>query len=305
MATIDQDIIAITRTAYGVDLDTTKKLGLPFDMIPNTTLNEKFNVQSGVAPAPALMPNMRYMAIGNLGHMTVKAQDGSDETVPVIHYAEDAACWNHIPFVLRDINNDLDAIQRRRYALRVIEEHNGRNYVAYYLLRIDMEGVNTQLQRSEINEDGTVTTTPFQPTTDVLNPERPEISNTGTILGSRRATTASAVMTIQLTAEDVAEINTAHQIRTGSVRSPVISEIALCSGVDREVNGPSAGSASFSYLEAIAVQVNVFISTYHALGYSTDGMRFTLDVGGVEPMLGSEDAANASMLGANTALTNP
>lgn len=305
MATIDKDIIAITRTAYGVALDTAKKLGLPFTMEPNTTLNEKFDVQAGVAPAPAIMPTMRYMGIGNLGHMTVKAQDGSDESVPIIHYAEDAACYNHIPFVLREMNNDLDAIQRRKYALRVVEEHNGRNYVAYYLRRIDMDNVTVQLQRSEINEDGTVTTVPFEPTTDVLNPVRPEISNTGTILGSRRSTTASAVMTINLTAEDVSEINNAHQIRTGSVRSPVISEIALCSGVDREVSGPSAGSGSFTYQEVIAAQVNVFISTYHALGYSTDGARFTLDVGGVEPMLGSDDAANATMLGANTMLMTP
>lgn len=296
MASIEQEIIGITRTAYGIHLQTIKKLGLPYNMIENTTLNEKFNVQSGVAPAPGVTPNMHYMAIGNLGHLTVRADDGSDETIPIPHRASDAACYGHIPFVLRETNNDLPADQRRKYGLRVEETHDGRNYFAYYLRRIDMEGVVSQLQSVEIDEDGVAVTTPFVPTTANLNPERPEISNTGTVLGSRSSISSSAVMTIELREDDVAEILNAHRIRTGSNRSPVISEIALCSGIDREVAGPGGGSGTFNYTEVIACQVNVFISTYHALGYSSNGATFTLDVGGTESLLGEDDVVNASFL---------
>lgn len=297
MASIDQDIIFSTRTAYGIALQTAKKLGLPFTLVENTTLNEKFNVQSGVAPPPAVYPNLQYLAIGNLGHTMVRADDGSYESLPEIHYGDDAACYNHIPFVLREVNNDLTAAQRSRYRMRRQEEWNGRQYYAYYLRRLDFTGVNVQLQRIEVNEDGTVTTTPFIPTTDVLNPTPPSVSNTGTVLGSRRSTTAEATVTIRLTAEDVAEIIEAHRIRTGSNRSPVISEMALCSGVDREVTGPSSGSGNFTYTEAIAAQVNVFIATNQPVGYSIDGVEFTLDVGGVEPLLGGDDADSATFLG--------
>jgi hypothetical protein len=100
-----------------------------------------------------------------------------------------------------------------------------------------------------------------------------------------------------LTAEDVSEIINAHQVRTGEQRTPVISEMGLCSGIDREVTGPSAGSSSFTYTETIACQVNVFIATNHAVAYSQDGIDFTLDVGGVEPLLGGDDAASATFLG--------
>lgn len=297
MASIDRDIISSTRTAYGIYLQTAKKLGLPFELIENTTLNEKFNVQAGVEPAPGIMPAMRYLSIGNLGHKTVRAEDGSDETDPVLHFGDDAACYNHIPFVLREVENDLPADQRRLYGLRVEEVHNDRNYYAYYLRRLEFDGVNVQLQRIEINDDGTTTTTPFVPSTDVLNPTPPDISNSGTVLGSRSSTTASAVITVRLTAEDIAEIINAHQVRTGSTRSPVISEMALCSGVDREVTGPSAGSGTFTYTETIACQVNVFVATNHPVAYSQDGIDFTLDVGGVEPLLGGEDAVEATFLG--------
>jgi len=295
MASMDQEIIGITRTIYGTYLQTLKTLGLPFELIPNTTLNERFDVQSGIEPPVTQMPSMRYLAIGNLGHKTIKADDGSDETVPVPHRASDAGLYGQIPFVLREVTNDLPAHIRDRYALRVQETHDGVNYYAYYLRRIPMQDVVAQLQRVEV-VDGIATTTPFTPTTDNLNPDRPNISNTGVVLGSSSSESASAILTVQLGPDDIAEILHAHKVRTGSSRSPVISEIALCSGVDKEVTGNSGGSATFTYNEVLACQVNVHISTYHALGYASNGATFTLDVGGVEPMLGEDDVSNATFL---------
>lgn len=293
MAAIDQEIIGVTPTIYGTYLQTAKKMNLPFTLLANTTLNEKFGVQSGVLPNAGQMPGMRYLAIGNLGHSTVKAEDGSDETVPIMHRATDAGLYGQIPFVLREANNDLPVHERRRYAMRVSEIHDGRNYYAYYLRRIDMTGVVPQLQRVEI-VDGIATVTPFTPTTDNLNPKRPKVPNTGLILGSSSSESASAVVTVELGPDDVREIVEAHQIRTGSTRSPVISELALVSGVDKEVPGNVGGGGSFTYDEVIAAQINVHISTYHAVGYATNGATFTLDVGGVEPTLGEMDEDNAT-----------
>jgi hypothetical protein len=293
MSAIDQEIISVTRTAYGVYLQTTKTLGLPFTLIPNTTLNERLNIQAKVKPNANEVPNMRYLAIGNLGHATQKADDGSDETIPVPHRSNDAGLYGQIPFVLRELSNDLPANRRAQYALRRIESHNGVQYFAYYLRRLNLDGVLPMLQQIEV-VDGVETVTQYVPTTDDLNPKRPEISNSGIVLGSDRSISASAIIKANLTAEDVAEILAAHKIRTGSARSPVLSELALCSGVDRTVPGQSGTGANFSYLEAIAVQVNVFIGTNHSLGYASNGAEFTFDVGGVEPTLG-EDDANAAV----------
>ena len=41
----------ITRTIYGSQLQTSKLMGIPHVFAPNTTLNEKFDIQSGVYPA--------------------------------------------------------------------------------------------------------------------------------------------------------------------------------------------------------------------------------------------------------------
>lgn len=295
MSAIDQQIISVTRTAYGVYLQTIKQLGLPFNMIANTTLNERRNVQAGVKPAAGEVPVMRYLAIGNLGHVTVKADDGSDESLAVPHRANDAGLYNQIPFVLREVTDDLPAVMRNKFALRTTEVHNGKNYFAYYLMRMDYANVVPQLQQVEVI-DGVATVTPYVPTTNDLNPERPQISNSGVVVGSDKSVSASAIITVKLDSSVIAEILNAHRVRTGSTRSPVISELALCSGVDKQVQGVSGGSGTFMYTEAIAVQVNVHISTNHPLGYSSNGATLTFDVGGVEPMLAQDSINQATWL---------
>ena len=50
----------ITRTVYSSLLQTVKQLGLPFTMLPDTTLNEKFGIQQGITPGLNIIPNMNY-----------------------------------------------------------------------------------------------------------------------------------------------------------------------------------------------------------------------------------------------------
>lgn len=295
MASTSQNILAITRTAYGVKLQTDHTLGRPFELVPNTTLNEKFDVQADQLPAPGTRPTIGYLGIGNLGHKTVVAEDGSEEVVARTHRNTDAGFYNQIPIALREVTSDLPVELRNRYAMRVRETHNGNEYYAYYLKRIDMEGVRSSLQRSEVI-DGVETTTPFTPTTDNLNPTPPEIDNQGTVLGSDTSVFASAVLGIALDSTDIAEILNAHRIRTGSDRSPIVSEFGLISGVDKTVSANAGSGSSFTYEEAICAQVNVFICGHHAIGYSADGLDLTLDVGGVEPLL-AEDTATTTFLG--------
>lgn len=296
MSAIDQQIIAVTRTCYGVFLQTCKNIGAPFSLIANTTLNEKLSIQANVAPSASEIPNMTYLVIGNLGHATVTADDGSDETIPVPHRASDAGLYGQIPFVLRETTDDLPAGSfRDKFCLRRQETHNGKTYYAYYGLRLDFSTVVPQLQKVEII-NGEVVVTQFVPTTDNLNPPRPEITNSGVVLGSNSSVTAAAIVTITLDADMIAEIINAHKVRTGSVRSPVISEIGLVSGVNRSVAANSGSGGSFQFKEVIAAQINVHISTYHAVGYSSNKMDLTLDIGGVEPLLGTDSVGSATWL---------
>ncbi len=292
---IDEQIINVTRTLNSAYLQTYKFLGLsPYRLIKNTTLNEKFGILPEVAPSGVQLPSNRYLVIGNKGHRSIRAEDGSDETEVVIHRTNHAALYNHIPFALRPVAEDLTALEREKFCLRRLETHDGKPYVAYYARRFDVSLVRPQLIEIEVI-NGIPTPKPYVPTIDDLNPERPEISNNGTIIGSNKNISSSAIVTIQLTASDINEIVNAHRIRTNSNRSPVISELGVCSGVDRSNDG-QGNSGSFQYNEVVACQINTFIASNHPIGYNSSGLTLKLDIGNTEPTLGDQAVHQATII---------
>lgn len=273
----------IVRTVYGSYLQSCQLLGLPFALATNSTLNEKFGVQAGVLPNSGVLPTCRYFAIGNGGHK-LSVTNGLYIPEPIQHMTTDAALYNHLPFVLREPSNDLTQAQQANYALRVQEVHNGVNYIAYYLKRIDFTNVAASMQYKTVNSDGSITTTPFVPTTANLNPTPPNLSPTGVNVVTGDYVMASAPVPITLTADDVTEILNVANIIYGDPNAAIVSEIALCSGVDKVISVGGSGQPSFNFNEAIAVQVDSFINTFYALNFSQDGVDNIVDCGAVEPL---------------------
>lgn len=273
----------ITRTVYGSYLQSCQLLGLPFALASSSTLNEKFGVQPGVLPNSGVLPACRYFAIGNGGHK-LNVTNGLYIPEPIQHLTTDAALYNHLPFVLREPNNDLTTAEQAMYALRVAEVHNGINYVAYYLKRIDMTNVAVSMQYKTVASDGTVTTTPFQPTTANLNPTPPNLSPTGVNVVSGDYVMASAPVPIALSANDVTEILNVANILYGDPNAAIVSEIALVSGVDKIIAVGGSGQPTFNFNEVIAAQVDTFINTFYALNFSQNGVSNIVDCGAVEPL---------------------
>lgn len=274
----------IKRTVYGSAVQTTLLLGLPFQMITNSTLNEKFNIQSGVAPDIGDVPKLGYFAIGNGGHRVITGADGIPYTDPIDHRASDAACFNHIPFVLREVDNDLSATDRNNYALRKQEVINGVNYIAYYLKRMDLSQVTSELQHTRVI-DGVSTTTPFIPGNDNLNPEHPELPNSGVITTDGNYLTASGIISVLFDTINVDELVNVARILYDNEQRAVISELALCTGVDKTV--PTTGpDGQFNYNEAVAVQVATHITDYYPVGSTNRGFELQIEAGATEPLLG-------------------
>lgn len=283
----------ITRTVYGSLLQTSLLLGLPLSIAPNSTLNEKFDVQSGVSLSPSDVPKVGYYCIGNGGHRVVTGSDGIPYTSPVNHRARDAALFNHLPFVLREVDNDLSIAERARYALRRAETHNGRNYFAYYLKRIDVSNVNSEMNHTVVR-DGVAETVPFEPTNDDLNPQQPELPPSGVISTDGSYLSSSAIIPIDFTQRDVEELINVSRVLYDNENRAVISEIGLCTGVDRTVTGSAGGSGSFNYKEAIAVQIASHITGYYPIGFTNRGFDLQIEAGATEPMLG-EDSGSMSL----------
>src|SRR5690606_15519488 len=138
--------------------------------------------------------------------------------------------------ILRELDNDLSVTEREKYALRRMETHNGRNYWAYYLKRLNLNGVSQQLQHTTV-QDGVATTVPYIPTSANLNPTAPANYSPDVVSTEGNFLSTSAIITINFTEGDIAELVEVARIMYDNEYMAVISEIGLCSGVDKVVTG--------------------------------------------------------------------
>ena len=270
----------VVRSVYGSALQSSQFAGLPFNMLPFTTLNEKFGIQAGVAPQAGDLPVVNYFCIGKGGHKLQTGTDGTELINPVPHVSTDAALYDHIPFVLRPVASDLTALQQASYGLRKIITVNGAQYVAYYLKRLVTSSAVVSINLQTIN-DGVTTTTQFVPTAANLSPVAPVLDNTGSNVLTSEYAVCQALLPMSFTADECTELLNACTILYGSPSYAIISEIGLCSGQDKVIT--LAGGASFN--EVIAVQIAAFISAFHAIQYTATGISGNYNLGTNEPLL--------------------
>lgn len=273
----------ITRTGFGCLRQTELLIGKPYKALPNSTLNEKFEVQANVLPEAGKIPYLGYYCIGQGGHRNEVGADGFPLTSPIDHRPTDAGLFRYLPFVLRELTNDLDSAARSRYAMRKIIQVDGRNYVAYYLKKIPMDSVNPDIYYNRV-VDGQVTTTPFRPDNSNLNPPPPEIPNTGTVTTSADYLSVSAILPMDFTANDVAELVNAVRILYKDERYAVISEIGMVTAATKLVTGPGPGNTTIQYEEAVAAQIAAHMTGHYPVGFTNMGFSLKVNLGATEPM---------------------
>lgn len=269
----------LTRTIYGSALQTALLTGLPYTPAANSTLNERFNVRKTDVIPQGQYPKLQYLTLGIGGTKLIAGENGQPKTERIQHQATDASCYKPYPFVLRATNNDLSITERQRYALRVQQTHNGNQYWAYYLRRIDISDAQVLLEKRTI-EDGVIISTPFTPTNDNLVPQEPNVSNTGSNIVTNEYATVSTRLNIPFTEADCAELLNVASIMFNDQSYAIISEIGFCSGLDKNV---SLGDGS-TFTEAIGVQILSFVNTLHAIEYTQGGINGEYDVGANEPL---------------------
>lgn len=246
-------------------------------------MNQKFGIQNGTVPVSTERPKLGYYCIGNRGHQLVVGGEGIPKPEPVQHSATDAALYGHIPFVLRLVTNDLTSTERARYALRREEQHNGDTYVAYYLRRLDLTNV-TPIMNLKTVTNGVEQTTAFVPNSSNLNPTPPDIINSGVNVTDGQYVSASAVVTLSLTETDALELINVAKVLYNDEYYSIISEIGLCTGIDKVVQVTSSIGGTFNFNEAIVVQIASHIPAMIPLKFSNTGTDITLSLGATEPL---------------------
>ena len=279
----------ICRTIFGAYLQTVQLMDLPYAPLPFSTLNQKFSINQNVVVPEAPIPFLQYFAIGNGGHSMTIGANNITIPVPIQHSPTDAALYNQLPFVLRLPTNDLTPAQMSNYRLRTVVTYNGVQYIAYYLKKLNLNSVaggavvNTPSTMYNTVANGTTTSTAFTPTDANLNPTPPTVTAGGAVSTTGNYVSATANVPVTMDAFDITEYLNVANIIYGSPNYAIISEIALCSGLDYATTGIING-ASASYTDAIAVQIMTFMSEFYPVQFTNAGINLLVDIGAVEPL---------------------
>lgn len=270
------------RTVYGTYIQTCQFLKEPVTLKPNSTLNQKWNIFENELFSLQEFPNLEYMVIGNKGHTTELGTDNIPLVTSVPHSPRHASLYRHLPFVIRELNNDLNAAERAQYRLRTTDVFGGVEYAVYYAKVIDKTNSSPVMELRNIT-NGVITTTAFSPSLSDLNPTQPTVPPGGNFTATGDYLASTAKLIISLDANDITEIMNASNIIYGDPRYAFISEVGVCTGVDRVLNTTINGAPA-DYTEGVGVQVSDFISTAIPLYAMNDSATHTVDVGAVEPL---------------------
>ncbi len=273
----------VVRTGIAGRLQTGHYVDKPVSLLPNSTLNQKLGINPDQDISAEAVQAVRYIAIGNGGHDIVVGANGRKKWTAVNHTARHTAMYNQLPFVLRQIDNDLTAQERLKYRLRRIEEHNGVQYAAYYLRVLDLSNSEIVSELRHV-DNGVTTATPYTPTLEDLNPVPPVLNPGQAVITTGDYIASSCKVTFTMSKEDIAEFNAAMEIIEGESGWAMISEMAIVAGVDATVNGVFNGETK-QYTDVLRAQITSFIATAYVTEFQTDGLSINLDIGNVEPLL--------------------
>jgi hypothetical protein len=191
--------------------------------------------------------------------------------------------YNHLPFIIREVTEDLTPGERLLYRLRVPRTIDGVNYMCYYAKVLDLSMVEPKIELRN-NTDGIITATDFTPSLADLNPVKPVIPVNGNITSTGNYLASTAKIEFVMNEAEITELLNACNIIYGSDNYAFISEIGLCSGVDRSLMGNFGGPPS-AYTEAVGVQIMNFISTAIPAYALSTSITQTIDVGSTSPLL--------------------
>lgn len=268
-------------------------LGTPFEKHPNTTLNQKFDIQANAVLQPTMRPTLQFYTIGIGGHTYTMGPNEIPLSDILDHSSGDAGLFKHLPFVIRPINDDLTAGERTKYCLRKTITVDNVSYYAYYGKRLSMAGVVPKMTKRTVVDDQTEIEE-YEYTEANLSPTPASIPNTDAVTTSNEYLATSAIVPMPFTEQDVAEMYNVAEILFGDRRMAIISEFGFCTGVNADVSiNTSAGSVQFK--EVIGAQITAIISGHYELIFNSKGFDFNLEVGAVQPLLATGQIPTITM----------
>lgn len=272
-------IINSQRTLYNVDLYLNIMLRKDYKVIPNTSLNEKFDILSRVTVPSGVYPTLKYWAIGTGGNNVIENTTGFSYSE---HTPLDGALFNHVPFIMRPVTDDLSALEKANYRMRKVEIINDIEYACYYLkiipnvnLTSDFYKIVTR-QMPDGHKDSMLYLVDMNDPA-ILNPTPRDRRVDIETIDSTIALTKLAKLEFNLSEVELEELKKVYELR--KIERGQITELAACTGIDND---------SLGYTEATCTQVAFFFGVDLDLTVDINNkgeINKVLEIGGGEGLI--------------------
>jgi hypothetical protein len=254
-------------------LDNAREYGLKHVVLPNTTLNEKFDRQV-VLPDDVPNPITQYFCIG-LNYDDI-LEDDTIDLDNVRHDVSHGALFRHAPLIARKATDQFTVDELAKYRMRVTKRIGGEDYVFFMLKKIDSVFESGKILHIPV-EDGEGSVELFSTIgSEILNPTpntRDEILNS-----DLSYLKYSNTLQVSLNEEEKVELENACHIYYENDETIDLRELALVSGIDYTYNG---------VLDAYNTQVMYFEKVDYLLDDNNLNVPFrhTMEIGGMSPMV--------------------
>lgn len=223
------NIISTNNTIYWTDILLSFSIRKKHIYHTNTTLNEYLSINTDVVIPDDVYPELKYYAIGVGGEPIIL--DGEFRYND--HSATDVVLRNMIPFVLKPIDSDLTETEQKRYRFRKEITYKGTLYIAYYLKVIEDINARDDFLKITTDEQGKSTLSIFNTKNESLL--SPTALNKKVIIENNKTSTFIAKnikFLFNMTNDDLIELQNVLTILERSETH--ITELAICSGIDKE-----------------------------------------------------------------------
>ena len=231
------NIYNATRTIYNVKLQTHMMANLPYTPLPNTTLNEKFNIleykQHRCLPTEGrpIYPTIKGIMLGNGGAEILDSDLGNMKLGK--HSPVDGALFNHIPFVIRPEEEDLLGEERAKYRFRREMYIDGKKHYGYYIKLFTDKDLYYRPEILCVDNSKVV------PSIKIFNTDRSDILNPVPEKDNRMSTYENSIYTVnilrfefKLSDNELRELQNVFKLL--KIKDYLLTELAVVTGIDWE-----------------------------------------------------------------------
>ena len=265
-----------TYTAIDEYYQLCRRFGINPDYVNNSTLNDTLGIESGDPGVPLGTGTTTYLALGNGGHSGFTTGSALGITLKD-RIGRFTGLYNIVPWVLREIDDDLTPEELVKYRMRRIENHDGVSLVAYYLKKVDVSDI-TRRMIVETTSAGETTNVDWIPTQ--AESYHQEL-DTGYDTDSTRLI-VDAEMNIALTNQEVEDVINSVQLVSEENSTSIISEYGLYNGIE-VVRTANINGVMTSYNEVVNAYLSLAVTPSRLLDFQAGALQDRLYIGKAFP----------------------